>query len=117
VLLLVAGYDGKGRGLPLAEQPGYRPWCGVEGGTVLSHNSSSLEENIRHGYAKAKLIVFINDSKNGNVQGSRQLRSAYTATATMERSRPLSGCVLSIVDAPEALKIERWMLLRQMRHR
>jgi hypothetical protein len=54
------------RGLPLAEQPGCRHWCGVEGGTVLSQNSLSLEENIRHGSAKAKLIVFIDDSKNVN---------------------------------------------------
>jgi hypothetical protein len=53
-------------GLPLAEQSAHRYWRGVEGGTVLSHNSFSLKENIRHGSAKAKLIVFIDDSKNNN---------------------------------------------------
>jgi hypothetical protein len=56
----------QGGGLSLAEQPGCRHWCGVEGGTVLSYNSISLEENIRHGSSKAKLIVFINGSKNVN---------------------------------------------------
>ena len=52
--------------LPLAEQSARRYWRGVEGGTVLSHNSLSLPENISHYFAKAKLIVFIDDSKNGN---------------------------------------------------
>ena len=52
--------------LSLAEQSARRYWRGVEGGTVLSHNSLSLPENISHYFAKAKLIVFINGSKNGN---------------------------------------------------
>ena len=66
VLLLVACDDVERRGLPLAEQSARRYWRGVEGGTVLRNNLSCLTENIRHGSAKAKLIVFIVDSKNGN---------------------------------------------------
>jgi len=71
-LLLVARDDISGRGLPLAEQSARRYWRGVEGGTVLNHNSSYLQENIGHHSTKEKLIVFINGSKNGNVWGSNQ---------------------------------------------
>jgi hypothetical protein len=53
-------------GLPLAEQSAYKYWRSVEGGTVLSHNSLSLGENIRHDSAKAKLIAFMGCSKKGN---------------------------------------------------
>ena len=66
VLLLVACDDAARRGLPLAEQSARRYWRGVEGGSVLRNNLSCLTENIRHGSAKAKLIVFIVDSKIGN---------------------------------------------------
>jgi len=72
VLLLVAQDDISGRGLPLAKQSARRDWRGVEGGTVLNHNSSYLQENIGHYSSKEKLIIFINGSKNGNARGSYQ---------------------------------------------
>jgi hypothetical protein len=60
VLLLLADTTYEGGGLSLAEQPGCRHWCGVEGGTVLSpKNPSLLKKNIRYHSSKEKLIVFI----------------------------------------------------------
>jgi hypothetical protein len=52
--------------LPLAEQSARRYWRGVEGGTVLNLSLTVSQENIGHYLAKAKLIVFIDDSKNSN---------------------------------------------------
>jgi hypothetical protein len=69
----VAGYDAEGRGLPLAEQSARRYWRGVEGGTVLSHHSSSLKEKIGDHIAKEKLIIFVTGSKNNNrLRASRE---------------------------------------------
>jgi hypothetical protein len=65
-LLLVVGCYPQGRGLPLAEQSAHRR--GVEGGTVLSDSSSSLEEKIGDHIEKEKLIIFISESKKNNDQ-------------------------------------------------
>jgi hypothetical protein len=70
VQLLLQDTREKGGGCLLAEQAVYRHWCGVEGGTVLSDHSASLQGNIGYHVAKAKLIVFIDGSKNGNICGS-----------------------------------------------
>src|SRR2546422_9445311 len=40
----LAGYEGERRGLSLAEPSVSRYWRGVEGGTVLNHNSLSLQK-------------------------------------------------------------------------
>jgi len=107
VLLLVACYDVERRGLPLAEQSARRYWRGVEGGTVLSHNSSCLEENIRHGSAKAKLIVLINNSKNDNRRWERTQcvqRAALVGAQWIWAAREMRGVAPSSMILPGSVK-------------
>jgi hypothetical protein len=53
-------------GLPPAEHPVRRHWRSVEGGTVLNQH---FNKTIGYEAAKVKLIVFIDNRKNGNRGG------------------------------------------------